>query len=400
MSLFLCDAIDKTGKKVRLKRRTGSPQILKGLLRREGYFVLKITPAGNLPKKYSGLRHKVPERELVTFYRQVAIILRSGGRIDEALASLQNRKGFSGTFRKILRDIYLAILAGNSFSASLARHKKTFPLFFIKMAEVGENSSSLCSAMENMADYSDRMSKIKREVNGATVYPKFLAVSIVAVIAYIFTAILPILEKSVSPSAELPEATRFAFACSKFMRENILYFIAGAAAVAFTAFAFSNTTPGRSAIGALKLYFPIGSDIYRALIASYFSNAFYLLYSGGLTVTDSLDCICGMTNNIVFEKKLLRASVDVKCGRPIHVSIGRMRVFSSTLTELIRVGESCGGLTQALKSAGEAFEHEAISIAKRDANLLEPLLILIIGAVVLLVAFSVFLPTLAVLNAI
>lgn len=398
MSVYTCDVLDDEGRKLTVKKEAGDRRLLFELFQKDGLYLIKIHPIEKLTKKYTGLRHAVPQKELLTFYRQVAIMLRTGGKINEAIAALQNRKSFCRTFRKILHDIYIAILSGFSFSRALSRHRKTFPSEFIKMVEVGENSGALSKIMATTADYYERRWKLNRDVSNATAYPKILVLAIFVVIAFIMFLVLPIFEKSVSSLVELPATTKFLFACSDFMTANWLYFMIGAGATACIISALFLSKPGKYILSSIEMYFPGINKLYRTLAASQFCGAFYILYSNGLTIPDSLDCVSGMSGNFAYEKKFRYISANVKAGRSIHTSVALTRLFPQLLIDLIRIGENCSGLAEALKAASETFENDTINVAKRMSSRLEPALIIIIGIIVVFVAFSVFEPMISVYN--
>ena len=401
MPLFKCKVINSSGQRQTVIREATDELALKAQIRQDQIHMLSFTVVKEEKEnEFFAVSSKVKFNEVILFLRQFSVMLKAGIPISDCLNNLHKQK-FSVPFRNVLQAVYLDVESGVLLSGAFAKHPKVFPRFFVSMVGIGEVSGTLDKVMTNMADYYENDRKIKKKASSAMVYPTLLICMIFVVVLFLCLFVLPQFKTTISQlGGEVPEITLIVMGVSEFIQDYIFIIIPGLAILIFAIAMFFKTKKGRYVKDVLMFNLPIISQIEKNLITARFSRAFVILLGSGMNMIDILENLRKMLGNEVFTRKFDYTIEEVKRGRRIASSIEATRLFPQMLTEMINIGEKSGNIEEVLESTGSYFDEQVEnSIAKAVATI-EPIAIILLGAVVALVVLSVLIPMMSMMNAV
>ena len=401
MPLYRCKVINSSGQRQTVLREATDDLSLRAQMRQDKIHLLSFAAVKEEKQnEFFAVSSKVKFNEVITFLRQFAVMLKAGIPLSECLNSLHKQK-FSIPFRNVLQTIYLDVESGVLLSDAFAKHPKVFPRFFVSMVSIGEVSGSLDKVMSNMADYYENDRRIKKKASSAMVYPSLLIAMIFIVVIFLCLFVLPQFESTISQlGGEVPAITRVVMSISKFVQDYIFIILPVAAMIVLLIVLFFKTKVGKYVKDVLMLNLPIISTVQKNLITSRFSRAFIILLGSGMNMIDILENLQKMLGNEVFTRKFDYTVEEVKRGRRIAASIEATGLFPPMLTQMIKVGENSGNIEEVLESTGAYFDEQVeASIAKATAAI-EPICIIMLGAVVCLVVLSVLVPMMSMMSAV
>lgn len=401
MPLYQCKVINSSGQRQTVTREATDDLSLRAQMRQDQIHMLSFKAIKEEKQnEFFAVSSKVKFNEVITFLRQFAVMLKAGIPLSECLNSLHKQK-FSIPFRNVLQEIYLDVESGVLLSEAFGKHPKVFPRFFVSMVAIGEVSGSLDRVMVNMADYYENDRRIKKKVSSAMVYPSILIAMIFIVVIFLCLFVLPQFESTISQlGGEVPDITKIVMSISRFIQDYIFIILPVAAMIVMIIYLFFKTKVGKYVKDVLLLNIPIISTVQKNLITARFSRAFIILLGSGMNMIDILENLQKMLGNEVFTRKFDYTVEEVKRGRRIASSIEATGLFPSMLTQMIKVGENSGNIEEVLESTGAYFDEQVeASIAKATAAI-EPICILMLGAVVCLVVLSVLVPMMSMMSAV
>jgi MSHA biogenesis protein MshG len=337
-------------------------------------------------------RKKVRTSDLILFCRQMYSLTRSGVPIIRALTGLiessQNPR-----LRQVLAGVIDGLESGRDLSGSMAQYPDVFPSLITRMVQVGENSGNLEQAFEQLAAYLEFEKHTREQVKSALRYPSFVVIAIGVAIAILSLFVIPAFEKVfASFGAELPLPTRIILAVSDF---SVTYWahILGGMAVAFFAFKrWRKTKSGAYRWDKFKLRLPIiGSILLRSTLAR-FARAFSMGYGSGVPLVQSLAFTARSLENHYIGTKLDEMRNHLERGETLTRSAASLHIFTPLVLQMLSVGEETGSVDAMLNEVADFYEREVEYELKNLTSAIEPILIVVIGIMVLVLALGVFLP--------
>ncbi|MFA5657960.1 MAG: type II secretion system F family protein [Oscillospiraceae bacterium] len=386
MPAYSYTALDMKSKKVRGEATAADYEELVVILRSRqlsliGYYEKPL-------KKRAGYRLKAAE--LSDFSRELSAMLSAGVPMIKAIDILQ--KGNAGEkLKKIYSSLYSDINDGHSFSEALRLQVKAFDELFINICFSGEQSGTLDKITEKAAEYYQKKHRREAKIKAATLYPKILLALMTTVVIIIFTIVLPRFFR-LFEGIELPFVTKILIGLSEFLI-NRWYLIIIAAAVFFAAFSVGmKRLSVRIRYDKVKLRLPVLGRLFRIISTAAFAEAFSSLYSSGISAVGAMSICRTIIQNKYIESGFDKAIEIIWGGGDLAFAIGEIDGLEPKLSQLILIGQESGQLDKLLASAAKAFEYEAENAAERLITLIEPLLIIIVAAVIGFIALAVFLP--------
>jgi MSHA biogenesis protein MshG len=337
-------------------------------------------------------RKKVRTSDLILFCRQMYSLTRSGVPIIRALTGLiessQNPR-----LRQVLAGVIDGLESGRDLSGSMAQYPDVFPSLITRMVQVGENSGNLEKSFEQLGAYLEFEKHTREQVKSALRYPTFVIIAIGVAIAILSLFVIPAFEKVfASFGAELPLATRIILAVSDF---SVTYWahILGGMAVTFFAFKrWSKTKSGAYRWDKFKLRLPlIGSILLRSTLAR-FARAFSMGYGSGVPLVQSLAFTARALENHYIGTKLDEMRNHLERGETLTRSAASLHIFTPLVLQMLSVGEETGSVDAMLNEVADFYEREVEYELKNLTSAIEPILIVVIGIMVLVLALGVFLP--------
>ena len=376
-----------------------SLEALEYTLNEKGYFVLSAREK-KAPLSFLKPSDRVTKRDLAVFCRQLAVIINAGVSIVEAV-DIVGRQMSKKSLSQALSAVWEDVQKGKLLSQAMAAFPSIFPEFLRNMIRVGEASGTLDTIMNRMADYYENEDKINRKVKTAMTYPMILAVMTVAVVVLLMVLVLPTFSGILTEmGGEMPGITMVLMAISDFMTRNIVVILLLAALVVLLLTAYGKTDSGRYRYDTLRLKLPMVSDLTVKVITSRFARSMAILLRSGLNIINALTIMSTLIGNRNVEEKFQQCLDEVRAGRGIAYSLERVGIFPPLLIHMVSVGEKTGELDEMLLRTSGFFDDEVEAAITKMTTMIEPLMIIILAAVIAVILLSIFLPMLEIMNAV
>jgi MSHA biogenesis protein MshG len=335
---------------------------------------------------------RIDPEDLILFCRQMYSLTKAGVPLLRALRGMTE-----SACKPIMAETLLAVLddleSGHDLSSALRRHPKIFPALLVNMIQVGESSGRLDDSFNEVATYLTREKQTAEQIKAALRYPSFVLVAISVAIAIITLFVIPAFEKLFKgQGAQLPLPTRIILGISNFAVS--WWWAIGIALIAgyFGWRAWVRTEQGELIWDRFKLRLPVvGSIIHRAILVR-FARGFAMGYSAGVPLIQSLNLTAQAVGNRFVQQRLGKLRRGVEHGDTLTRSAAASEMFTPLVLQMLAVGEETGSVDTMLLEVGDFYEREIEYDISRLSSAIEPILIVIIGGMVLVLALGVFLP--------
>ena len=329
---------------------------------------------------------------MVLFTGQLAAML-SGGlhlvRILTALAAETTNK----PFRKVLEDVRDAITGGASFADSLTRHPHVFDRLYVAVIRAGELSGSLPQVLDTLTVYLEKTADLRRKVKGAIAYPIVILTVALLVVFVMVVKIVPIFQGVYArANATLPAPTRVLVAISDAVRDSTLTVLVVLILVAIGTFAALQTEAGRRLFDRFKLNVPIFGTLIRKAIMARVCRTLSVLLNSGIPLIEAMETVSKVAGNKVVEEAMATATQRMRDGGSIAETLRETGQFPSMVTQLVATGEESGTLPGMLAKAALYYEQQVDSAVATLSTLIEPIMIVIMGAIAGSIIFALYLP--------
>lgn len=337
-------------------------------------------------------RQRVGDVELLLFTRQMHTLLRSGVPILRALRALQDSATHRG-LHELLDKLRQALDGGHELSQAMARHEDVFDRFFIAMVRVGESTGQLSEVFHSLHNHLEFQRLMREQIASALRYPKFVIGAMVAALAVINLFVIPAFAKVFDNlHAELPLMTRLLLGGSNFFLDAWPAMLA-ALVLAVLAWRRAVATPrGRLWWDRWKLRLPIAGKVLRKGALARACRSLALVLRSGVPVLDGLQLAAAVTENAHMEGAILGMRSAVEHGESVLAASRKAGIFTPIVLQMVMVGEESGTLEEMLDEVGALYQREVEYELKTMSQQIEPILIFVLGAMVLVLALGVFMP--------
>ncbi|WP_300019261.1 type II secretion system F family protein [uncultured Roseobacter sp.] len=356
-------------------------------LRARGLLPLEVKAARRGVSLSLPARTSLKPSELAVLTRQLATLLGSGVRIEDALAAVGRQSGVR--LSSLTADMRATILDGRSLAAALAKHPRAFDGFYIASVRAGETAGRLAAVLTHLAAHVETRSRNRNSVQLALIYPAILAlVSVAVVIALLMFVVPDIVRVFARRGAELPGLTRALIALSDGLLVwwpwmlGLLSLMAGAVWQAL------RQTAARQRLHQALLRMPL----VRQIAAVQFSGTLATLTQSGVALDDALAAAARTVSNLTYRGILSQVTTAVRDGTALSQAMARHRVFSPVMITMVASGEAGGSLPDALARHAEDTSHRLDATIKALVGLVEPLVLLVMGGIVMLLVLAILLP--------
>ncbi|HQF67540.1 MAG TPA: type II secretion system F family protein [Candidatus Cloacimonadota bacterium] len=358
----------------------------------EGAFKGKLSLFDKIMLTIYKIRTGVSLKTLVFFTRQLSTMFSAGLTIEKAVTDLEKEEK-NKKFAKVLRRISDDIRKGYSLSESMEQHPGVFNPLYVALVKAGEVSGTLHTVLDELSDYLEKIEDTRRKVISAMAYPVFIMIFLVFVIWVMFYYIVPMFAGVYADfNAELPAPTRAAIAISNFIVNNVFLTILIVIGIVVAFFLVNLTDRGRYIMDSIKLKIPVIGKVLSNSIMSKFSRTFSILMAAGVPIMDTMELTENVVQNAVVEGGVRRARVMVKEGYGVANAFRKTGIFPPTLLQMIATGEETGDMDKLLGKAAQFYEKLVDSVIDRLTSLIEPLLIVIMAALVGSIIVVIYLP--------
>ncbi len=363
------------------------------MLANVGYRVISLKPATSfMPDLSKFLQAGVKPAEMITFSRQLALLLESGVGIIQSLELLQSQTT-DRTLRKVLIEVVNDLRGGKSLSAALAQHPHVFSTLYCKMMAVGEQTGDLETVLRSLADYVERQSAAIAKVKQALTYPIIVFCLAIAVAVIMVTVLLPPMVDMFSKlGGELPITTRMLIGGMNFIESYGLYLLVAIIALGIVGFAYTRTPAGRYNRDLLILRLPLVGRLSLLTELARACRSLSLLFRAGLPLPEVMTLTAQATGNRVVARAIAEVEQDMLRGQGLAGPMRQRKVFLPLMVEMTRVGEETGNLDQSLIVVAQNYEIEADRRTQTLLSMIEPAMTIAMGLGVGFLALSVFAP--------
>lgn len=334
----------------------------------------------------------VKVQDLALMTRQLATLVKAKIQIVESLAALQDQVD-NEHLKVVLSEVKQDVNEGLSLAKAMAKHPKVFNNVYVNMLEAGEESGNLEVVLLRLADFTEAQMKLKNKVQGAMMYPIIMIVVGFGLISVIFIKVIPQLAKIfTSMKMELPLPTRICIGISNFM---VSYWWTIIIAMFFFVWAFNkwkSSVSGERRWHAITLGFPIFGNIVRMVNVSRFCSTLTTLMGSGVPILVSLKIVKNLIPNVLMKDAIENAKEAVQEGASMTIPLKESNQFPSMVTHMISLGEKSGELEEMLGIIADNYEDQVDSKINGLTSLLEPIMIVFLGATVFFIVISVILP--------
>ena len=335
---------------------------------------------------------RVGHVEILLFTRQLHTLLKAGVPIMRALSGLQDSSQ-NEAMKRLLGDVRQSLESGHEFSASLSRHPRVFSSFYLAMVRIGEMTGRLEEIFLRLFDHMKFERFMREQVKSALRYPSFVVAAMAVALFVVNVWVIPTFAKVFQGfNAELPTLTRFLIGFSEF---SVAWWhvILGALAMAVLAFrAWIGTSAGRHAWDEFKLHIPIAGKIVRKATLARFARSFALALRSGVPLMQALNTVGQTVDNAYVAGKVEQMRNSIERGEPmLRAAIGT-GVFTPVVLQMIAVGEESGTIDEMMEEIAGMYQSEVEYELKTLSQQIEPILIVMLGILVLVLALGIFLP--------
>lgn len=369
-----------------------SQEVAEKVLAAQGYHIFDVKPVSafmpSRERMLPSLFSKIKPQVIITFSRQLALLLESGNDIIASLELLQVQSS-NNHFKGIIGEVMSNLRGGSRFSAALGKHSKTFSNIYVQAVSVGEQSGNLEKTLRQVADYMDKDVKASKGIKNALRYPMLISVVAFAVIGVLVTFVLPSFTDLYSSlGVELPTMTRVILSTMTWLSSYGPYLMVVALLIMVLVYLYTRTPNGRLLKDRLVLKIPVMGQVshFNELIRC--CRSMSILYQAGLSMTEIMSMAIRNSNNLIIKNVLTQVQQDVIRGESLSLSMAKSDYFLPMMVQMVSVGETSGNLDVTLLAAAENYETEAEDKMRSLIGFIQPAITLGIGVVVALVALS------------
>lgn len=351
-----------------------------------------------IKKKLIVFEEKISYLELANFSKKLSLLLSTKISLDRALEII-NKTTPHGRLKMLTLMMAKEIKKGNPMSLVLMDCNNYFPKFFISMIKISETNGSLAETLNYLNNYYRTLHLSKQKIIGSLIYPSILSLFTILITILLLFVIIPRFKQIYDSMniVKIPKITQIIFNLSSFCLNNYLWIILSICLIILIIILIANQKENLM-MDKIRLKLPIHKKIIMPLIYTKLMYALWMIKSRGGNLVDGLIMVKDVINNKVIKKKLEIIHEDLKCGKYLSTSMGKVKVFTPMITDLIKIGEKTNSIEETLKILGEYYEKESKELLNRLSQFIEPIIIVLIAIIVGVIILSVFLPMFGVMD--
>jgi len=398
MPSYHYSALNKHGARVKGEVSASSELLAREMVREQGLYVVSMgieTSRWKLSSLFQSgatVSTRVPRRELVFFTRQIATLLKSGFRLDDALNAISEQISHPG-FHKTILDIDKHVKEGKPLHEALSIYPNIFSDTFRSLVKAGEASGQLDSILMKLAHYLEDQNRLKNKILATLTYPCIMIVASVLVVIVLMTYVVPnITSVLTAQNKELPMVTSILIEGSAFMAQwwlvLLLVFVAGLILVR----QYYRTRMGRRVLDALFLKLPVLGNLFTKVAISRFSTTFAVLLHSGVDILKALGIVKDVVSNVILMQAIEKASQNLGEGSALAGPLAESGVFPPLVIKMIDSGQKSGNLELMLETIAEDYENEVENTILGLTSIMEPVIILVMGGFVCFIVVAILVP--------
>jgi len=387
---------DKAGKLHDGEMQASSQAVVAKTLRDRGFMPVLVEEkkASSFQKeiRIPGLSGRVKVKEVAIFSRQFATMINSGLSLLRSLTILAEQTP-NRAFRDVILDVKSSVEKGSSLSQALEKHPKVFPRLYTSMVKSGEVGGVLDETLERLALTLEAQVELRGQVKSAMMYPVAVFGLVIFIVIAMLLFVVPMFESMFADfGAELPLPTRMLMSLSVIFTTYWYLAVGGTIGLVYGFKRWIATDRGRSRFDAIKLKVPIFGKLIHKTALARFSHTMAALTRTGVPILMAMDIVAETSGNAVVARAVHSVQASVKEGESIAEPLSNHPVFPPMVVQMMAVGEETGALDIMLEKLGDFYDREVKVMVEGLTSLIEPLLVVILGATVGGMLLALYLP--------
>jgi type IV pilus assembly protein PilC len=400
MAKFEYTALDKAGNRTAGFIEASSSGTASQTLRNKGLKPFSVKAVKTGPDIMSKLgigkkNKKIKLKDLVVFTRQLATMINAGVPLVKSLSTLQAQTE-NEAFKKHIYEVSKEVESGISFADALEKHPNVFAPIYVNMVRAGEAGGILDEILKKLAVQQEKDAKIRGKFKSAMTYPIILLTITVLVFLMLMVFVMPRIGKIIidlgGPDAQLPPLTQVMLGISNFMVSKWYIMLGAVVLIAVFLSRYLRTQAGRRKRDQTLLKIPVVKTIVKKVAIARFARIFASLLGAGVTVIETIDVTAKAVGNAVIQDELMVAIKEVTNGQQLSVPLSNSKVFPPIVSQMMAIGEETGQTDQILIKVADFYEEEVDATVESLSSILEPIMIVVMGTMVGLIAASVIGP--------
>lgn len=361
-------------------------------LQRRNFIVLDIISAEKRPFLNIKALERVTLKEIVVLSRQLSTLFEAKVAV-LSIFQLLGEESENYLLKQTLLAMAEDVQAGAQISQAMSKHHKVFSDFYVNMVRSGEESGKLPETFIYLADYLERQYELVSKARNALIYPAFVITAFFAVMILMLTWVIPRLSDLLKESGQdLPIYTKIVIAFSDFFVNYGIFLAVGFVLFVFAVWRYALTNDGKHTLSRLKLSTPIVGTLYRKLYLSRIADNLDTMITSGISMLKAIEVTANVVGDDHYKQMLLEASERVRGGASLSSALGNYEEMPRILVQMIKIGEETGKLGFVLGTVARFYKRELEGTVDSIVGLIEPAMIILLGAGVGILLVSVLMP--------
>jgi type IV pilus assembly protein PilC len=373
------DASDEAEVRVKLRAKNLTP--------------VRVVGTGNAAKGANpNAGKRVNSRDLQIFTRQFSTLVNAGIPIVDSLKMLGEGRR-NPILKEAANQVCLSIEGGKRLGDAMAAYPGVFDRLYINMVKAGEEAGILDGILDRLSIYLEKSEKIKKQVQGAMVYPAVIIVVAIVVVVGILVFIMPKFQDLYSNSGkELPFITQMVINLSQFMIKK--WYVVAAVIIGgpILLMEYIRTPEGKEQFDNVSIRTPVFGDLIQKSAVARMSRTMATLLASGVSVIDTLEIASRTSGNRVIEEALIRSKEAVTSGKPLASPLAKEPLIPEMVTQMIAIGEKSGTMDTMFAKIADFYEDDVENAVKAMTSLIEPLLMVVLGGIIAFLVLAMYLP--------
>lgn len=366
-----------------------------GILTRHELFVLSIESEekGGLRNTVLNLVNRVKVKDIMIFTRQLATLIESEVPLGDALHIL-HKQITNPVLQEVVFQLFQDIESGLALSQALERHKDVFSDFFVNMIRSAEVTGRLEQSLLFLADYLEKESQWRGKLTNALIYPIILLVLFLVVGGIMVAVVFPKIEAVFTESnVQMPVFSQIVFSLGTFVAQWWWLLLLGLGVLLFISFDYFRSNEGKAVLGEISLRLPIFGKLFRKIYITRFAQSFAVLIQGGIPVTQAIEIAGDTISNAAYKDVFHRIADGVREGGLFsQLLLSYSRFFPEMVGQMTAIGETTGRLDSIMLKIADFYGREANNMLENLSELLQPMLVAIMGILVAVLFASILTP--------